>query len=292
MQKIKFYIPDFTNKLNINLALVESKKYHSECYYDNTEIASIFGSFPNAIWNGGRCEFGNKDLSRFQDIVGLVNSFGIAIRYTFTNCLIKEEHLHDEYCNNLMNICDNGMNEVLVNSPILEQYLRSNYPKFKYVLSTTTLVRGAKAINEACKKYDLVVADYRDLRNKKFLQDIIMRDKVEILLNESCVYECRYRSSHYKEISKAQLLSKETEEAEKCMYHDTSKFREAYISEDTLYNELVPLGYMNYKIRGRELRPEKLINEYLTYMVKPQYRDVIKEDIELLSTTTFKNAII
>ena len=289
MQCVKFYLPDFTNKLNINLAIVESMKKHSECYYDNIEIASFFGSFPNAIWNGGRCEFGNIDLSIFQDIVNIVNSIGIAIRYTFTNCLIKEEHLSDEYCNRLMDICNNGMNEVLVNSPLLEKYLRLNYPNFKYILSTTTLTRGIKSINEACKRYDLVVADYRDIKNEQFLHGIVMRDKVEILLNESCVYECIYRGKHYEEISRAQLLSKEIGVVEKCMYHDTIKFREAYISKETLYNVLVPLGYINYKIRGRELTPEKLLNEYFTYLVRPQYIDVMKNEIELLLATTFRN---
>lgn len=75
----------------------------------------------------------------------------------------------------------------------------------------------------------------------------------------TCVLGCKYRSNHYKEISRLQLLLKETEEGNNCKYHDTSIFREAYISKDTLYDILVPMGYKNFKIRGRELKPEKLI---------------------------------
>lgn len=285
MQKIYFYLPSFTNKLSINLALAESKRKHGECFNENIEIASLYGSFPNAIWNGGRCELGKIDIQQFKDIVQCVNSFDIAIRYTFTNCLIREEHLIDEYCNKLMEICNNGKNEVLVNSHLLENYLRSHYPRFKYILSTTALTRGAESINEACKHYDLVVADYRDVRNKDFLHKIVMRNKVEILLNESCLLDCMYRKEHYEEISRSQLALKDLGSERKCRYHNITKFREAYISKDTMYNILIPLGYINYKIRGREMDPNKLLHEYFTYLVKPQYERIIYNEIDSLSAT-------
>lgn len=280
MQKIKFYLPSFTKNLNINLALAESKKIHGECFYENIELASLFGSFPNAIWNGGRCEFGTIDILMFKDIVERVNSLGIAVRYTFTNSLIKKEHLSDDYCNILMEICNNGKNEVLVNSRLLEDYLRLHYPQFKYILSTTALTRGAKLINEACKNYDLVVADYRDVKNESFLHNIVMKDKVEILLNESCLFDCMYRKLHYEEISKAQLTLNDSGAERNCRYHDASRFREAYISKDTMYNVLVPLGFVNYKIRGGEMNSNKLLREYFTYLIKPQYENVILDDIK------------
>lgn len=280
MPEIKFYLPGFTKNLNINLALVESMNNHAEWYCDNIKIASFFGSFPNAIWNGGRCEFGKIDLPRFEDIVGIVNSLGIAIRYTFTNCLIKEEHLSDEYCNRLMSICNNGMNEILVNSPLLESYLRTNYPRFKYILSTTSLTRGIQAINEACNNYDLVVADYRDVRNNTFLEGITSREKVEILLNEACLLDCIYRGPHYEDISRSQLNSNDIQAEKMCRYHNTSRFREAYISNYTLYDDLVPMGYCNFKIRGREMDMDKLLNEYLTYLVKTDFRSVVCDEIE------------
>ena len=285
MQKIKFYLPGFTKNLNINLALIESKIRHGECFDKNVEFASFFGTFPNAIWNGGRCEFGQIDILKFQDIVECVNSYGIAIRYTFTNCLIGEEHLADEYCNKLMEICNNGKNEVLVNSRLLENYLRLHYPRFKYILSTTALTRRAEAVNEACENYDLVVADYRDVKNDDFLHGIIKRNKVEILLNESCLLDCIYRKIHYEEISRAQMALKDSGAERKCRYNDLSRFGEAYISKDTMYNKLIPLVFVNYKIRGREMKPDKLLREYFRYLVKPQSDRIVYDDIKLYSKT-------
>lgn len=285
MQKIKFYLPSFTNNLCVNMALVESIKKHGECFDENIEISSFFGTFPNAIWNGGRCEFGMIDIMKFKDIVNFVNSFDIAIRYTFTNSLIREEHLSDGYCNKLMEICNNGKNEVLVNSSLLENYLRLRYPKFKYILSTTALTRGAGAVNKACRNYDLVVADYRDVVNMNFLHEIVMRDKVEILLNESCLLDCNYRESHYEEISRAQLALRDSKAEKRCRYHDVSRFCEAYISKETMRNILIPLGFVNYKIRGREMNSDKLLFEYFRYLVKPQCEKVVYDDIKSYSAT-------
>lgn len=272
-------IPGFTNNLKFNLLWLKCLREHSEWFYDNIKIVSLYGSFPNAIWNGGRCVFGNMEISEIKTIIELVNSVGVSLRHTFTNCLIEERHLEDEYCNKIMDLCNNGKNEVLINSTLLESYLRSKYPDYRYILSTTTMTRGSEAINKACMKYDMVVADYRDSIHKDFLQNIISKNKVEILLNESCIYDCRFRDYHYKEISRAQLMLKETQEAETCMYHDVSKFREAYISVDTLYNVLIPMGYTNFKIRGREMSSEKLMHEYLTYLVKPFCREFVKREI-------------
>jgi len=34
-------------------------------------------------------------------------------------------------------ICENELNEIVINSPILEDYLRDKYPKYKFISSTT-----------------------------------------------------------------------------------------------------------------------------------------------------------
>lgn len=47
-----------------------------------------------------------------------------------------------------------------------------------------------------------------------------------------------------------------------------------------MYNVLVPLGFVNYKIRGREMNSNKLLREYFTYLIKPQYENVILDDIK------------
>ena len=54
---------------------------------------------------------------------------------------------------------------------------------FKWILSTTRAERNVDKINELCKKYYLIVLDYRDAKNKDFLQKLYFRDfRLKILV--------------------------------------------------------------------------------------------------------------
>ena len=56
-ENIYFHIPGFFEFYGINIRLIELMKEHPEYFYDNIKIGSVYGSFPSAIWNGGRLFF-------------------------------------------------------------------------------------------------------------------------------------------------------------------------------------------------------------------------------------------
>ena len=96
-----------------------------------------------------------------QIILNEFNKRGIPCRYTFSNPMIKEEHLKDEFCNWCLKVADNGLNEVIVMSPILEDYIRKNYPKYKIVSSTCKQIEDLTGLNSELEKdYSLVVSKY------------------------------------------------------------------------------------------------------------------------------------
>lgn len=98
---------------------------------ENIKIASVYGSFNNIIWNGGRVRTGkNVSINEMNQMLRQLNDAGVAVRYTYTNSELEEKHLSDTLANLTMELANNGKNEVLVNSPILEKYLRKNYPNF------------------------------------------------------------------------------------------------------------------------------------------------------------------
>ena len=130
---MKFFLPDFCQRLNLNIYIIDLLKRHPEYFYDGIEIGAVYGAFPPAIWNGGRLNIGGALKRDIEETVSELNKRDIPIRYTYTNSLIEEKHLYDTYCNLTMEIANNGMNEVIVNSPILEDYLRNKYPNFKYI---------------------------------------------------------------------------------------------------------------------------------------------------------------
>ena len=71
---------------------------HREYFYDWCEIGSIYGAPENCLWGGGRFSCGECDP---QAMMALLREYGISARLTFSNSLLREEHLADERCNAL-----------------------------------------------------------------------------------------------------------------------------------------------------------------------------------------------
>ena len=63
---------------------------HREYFYDWCEIGSIYGAPSDCIWGGGRTSFGDHDA---LEVLKLVQRYGISARLTFSNSLLKREHL-------------------------------------------------------------------------------------------------------------------------------------------------------------------------------------------------------
>lgn len=120
---IKFHIPDFTHHLRLNLTLADYMKNNPQAFRDGIKIGSVYGSFPGMTWNGGRFLQGFSDPRIIKETINLLNKRGIACRFTMTNPELKAEHLSDPLCNAILKAADNGMNEVIVFSPMLEDYI-------------------------------------------------------------------------------------------------------------------------------------------------------------------------
>ena len=112
---------------------------------DNVVIDSVFGS-PTCIWNGGRAladvYYNKKQLQNIHDAYANLN---VKVRFIFTNPFLNEHDLYDRYCNLIMDIFQDLSPEVVVNSPRLEEYLRSKYSTVSFISSTTKRLRTSEA---------------------------------------------------------------------------------------------------------------------------------------------------
>lgn len=278
--KIYFYLPDFYYKFNLNIELIKMLDEHPEYFYDNIAIGAVYGTFPGAIWNGGRVMIGGTTtLDNISETISAFNNLNIPVRFTFTNCLIDEKHIYDTYCNLIMDCANNGKNEVLVNAPVLENYLREKYKDFKYVLSTTRCERDIAKINAYCLDYDLVVTDYRDNLNYDFLSELKSKEKIELLINAYCNPDCKRRYDHYNKISNNQLNFTQAEPFlceiyQKDFYEILAN--KTVIKVDDIYNKYVNMGFSNFKIEGRTLHSMDIIESYVYYLVKPEFKDLVR----------------
>lgn len=280
---IKFTIPDFYENGPFNLDWIGYMKHYPQKFTD-CKVDSVYGSFPLMIWAGGRQnKVDNINFVGLEDvrqIINMFNSQGVGVVLTCTNSLLQTEHLKDHYCNQVLEILkESSLNAVLVNSPILESYLRSfHHPTVKIYRSTTVCQTDMSDIDD----YDKVVADYR-LNNAPQLtsQNHNHRDKIEIMLNDTCPPYCESRKAHYDYISQYNLrggLSRITKQQPWECKHPEHKlsFRENLKNLSTVtverMREYHRQGFQHFKIVGREFNPVQLAEIYSYYMVKSEYQ--------------------
>ena len=282
-QEIFWHLPGLCSFRLLNQILMNTMEAYPEKFRDGYRIGSVYGTIPGAIWNGGRTVLGSTTRPEIERIVETYNSRGIPVRFTWTNSLIEEMHVRDTYCNMIMKVADNGMNQVLVNRPVLEEYIRKEYPGYRLISSTTKRILDAEEIRrETGKDYFLVVLDYDLNKDEKVLKDLEpVADKMEILVNEICYPNCPKRLEHYRDESRLQL-EYDTRSDFRCpnKIEERRNFKECMTRPAFLSNEDIEKyaqrGYVNFKIVGRGLPMEFVMDSYLYYLVKDEHREFIR----------------
>ncbi|MBR1592628.1 MAG: hypothetical protein IJ666_06435 [Ruminococcus sp.] len=297
--RVRFHLPDFAVHYKFNLVFAEMLKNCPQYFRDGVEIASVYGAFPPSLWNGGRFQSGVCSEDFIKQVIYSFNSRGIPLRFTFTNPMIEEEHLSDEYCNMIMKLADNGLNEVIIMSPLLENYIRENYPKYKLTSSTCRRITDpGRLYDEVNKDYHIVVIDY-DLNNRfDILEKIPDKEKCEILVNACCNPACSHRSHHYRTIGQEQIIyaqhvknhpntdfsfqeffdshpESDYERNCNCMQRTVFEIKNlsTHIPPDDIWEKYVPMGFCQFKIEGRSFDLFNLMEHYMYYMIKPEVRD-------------------
>ena len=297
--KARFHLPDFAGHFKFNAVFAELLAQHPEYFREGVEIASVYGVFPPSIWNGGRTQSGNCNKNFIKSVIETFNNRGIPLRFTFTNPMLEKKHLSDNFCNAVMHYADNGMNEVIVFSPLLEEYIRKNYPNYKITSSTCKRITdGDQLVSEVEKDYHIVVVDYDLNHDFETLRKIPDKKKCELLVNACCNPGCQMRSEHYRAIGLQQIayanhmkkypnapfnpqsLLKEHPEIQQfaeCPCSTRTLFESMklknHISPDEIWNTYIPMGFEQFKIEGRTFETLHLLEHYMYYMIRPEYKD-------------------
>ena len=281
---INFYLPNFYEReFNIvNTYFIKKIRNNPEYFYDNIQIGAVYGTFPGVIWNGGRLMRGEVKTREVFNIIEHFRKLNIPIRFTYTNPLITKEHLNNSYANNITRLANNSYNEILVNVPELEEYLRNKYHKYKFLSSTTKCLLDNEKIIKESENYYLTVLDYRKNDDFEFLENLPNPERYEILINAYCDPKCPYRQQHYEDLGKCQIENVTTNF--KCNINRNSFFEalndfNTVIRVEDLYNIYVNMGFKHFKIEGRTNSIIDVIESYLYYMVKPEHKDKIRYEV-------------
>lgn len=285
-RKVYWHLPGLCYFRYLNQIVINLMKDYPDKFRDGYCIGSVYGTFPGAVWNGGRTVIGMTAKTDMEKILEAYNSKGVPARFTWTNSLLEEKHLNDTYCNLIMQLADNGMNQVLVNTQVLEAYIRKNYPRFPVISSTTKRITSLEEFRmELERDYHLVVLDYDLNHNEEVLKELEpYAGKVELLVNEICYPGCKMRKEHYRSESKAQLEFN-AKSGFQCPNKSTPRvFQECMARPAFISNEEIPAyidrGYVNFKIVGRGLPLELVKDSYVYFLVKDEARTFIREKID------------
>ena len=279
---IKFNLPDFIEGYLVYKNYVELRKRYPEVFWDDTVVSSVYGTFPNSVWNGGSIYVGGATYTYkyMRSKIEEYNSWGIAIRIIATNPLIEKHHLYDTYANCIMDAANTGVNEVVVNSPLLEDYLRDKYPNFKYVKSILSSYSTNTPVDLDDKYY--MSCMMRAVNNNWEYLDKIppeQRHKVEFLCTDPCPDNCPRIATHYLQMAEQQLnfLKDGSDKPNDCSMAQLKNLSvhymrtlDCYIDRDKIIKEYVPRGYCNFKVSGR-FNAGSIATGLADYLIKPEY---------------------
>ncbi|MCQ2464590.1 MAG: hypothetical protein MJ095_03300 [Oscillospiraceae bacterium] len=264
---------------------------HREYFYEWCDIASLYGAPENCIWGGGRFGSGNADA---VEVLSFLEKYNISARLTFSNSLLRDEHLCDERCSRLCEIFErrNGVqNGVIIHSDLLLEHLKTTYPGLYFVSSTTKVITDFSqfVIELDREEFRYVVPDFRLNNQFEKLNALTdkQKEKTEFLCNECCYTGCTDRKKCYENVSMRTLGDNVPEH--RCTAPEGGegyRFSKAmknpsFISRESIRDSYLSFGFTNFKIEGRGLGTAVLLEFLLYYMVKPEYHLNVREYIYL-----------
>ena len=286
-----YHLPGLFEFYELYRVFLPLLRTHREYFYEWCEVGSLYGAPADCLWGGGRVGAGEWDA---REVLDLMREYGISARLTFSNSLLRGEHLSDPKCNALCRLFEEaggGQNGVIVHSELLLNYLKRTYPGLYLISSTTKVLTDFRDLRRELEREDFrsVVPDFRLNKGFERLEALPQsrKDKVEFLCNECCDFGCRERKACYEAVSRKNLG--ECGHEHRCAAPDAGggyRFSKAmanpgFIGIDEIQNVYLPMGFSQFKIEGRGLGSALILEFLLYYMVKPAYHLQVREEIYL-----------
>ena len=285
-----YHLPGLFEFYELYKIFLPLMRNHRDWFYPWCNIESIYGAPADCLWGGGRAGFGEADAG---DVLALMREYGISARLTFSNSLLREEHLKDKNCNELCRLFSGGaiQNGVIVHSDLLAGYIREQYPSLYLVSSTTKVLTNFDDFVSEVERpeFTYVVPDFR--LNKKFDRLAALgqrqKDKVEFLCNECCNFGCTERKACYENVSRLNLG--EDVQPHTCRQpggeggyrFSLAQKNPGFIGIEDIQKTYLPMGFTNFKIEGRGLGSAIILEFLLYYLTKPERQLEVREAVYL-----------
>ena len=293
-RKAIYHLPGLFEFIDFYRAFLPLYRERRDWFYDWCEIGSIYGAPADCLWGGGRVGFGED---RPEDAAVLTAEYGTSARLTFSNSLLRPQHLADRRCNALCALFENSgavQNGVILASDLLLEHLRKHYPGFYFVSSTTKVLRDFSLLEKELERpeFRFVVPDFRLNRAFDRMESLPedKKRKLEFLCNECCWFDCPDRKACYENVSRKNQGEDVPDHV--CLSPSAKRgyrFSDAmanpgFIGVEDIQNIYLPMGFSHFKIEGRSLGSALLLEFLLYYLTKPEYQLKVREELYLDSS--------
>ena len=275
-----FHMPGFADFRNF-VSLLKFKEYYPEAFYENREISEFYGAFTGCIWNGRSPNLYQEGPVTLEEIVEFRNQIeelGLSVNLTWNNHLISGTDVYDRYCNKITEIFHNGKHSITVASLELFNYLKENYPNYKYYQSVIVTSHDTEGLVKKDENFDM----YLWTRNLNNNWDELLkvpeeeRSKIEFLCTDTCTPICD-RMVHYNLVNSC-LRDRRDESfyiGDYCTIdHDFIRFNAnnwpVNISTEQI-DKYIENGFIHFKLCSRGDITPILFMKVIPYLVKPEY---------------------
>ena len=292
--RASYHLPGLFEFGELYRAFLPLYREHRDWFYDWCDIGSIYGAPADCLWGGGRAGFGED---RPEEVLALLKEYGISGRLTFSNSLLRQEHLADPKCNALCAMFERGggaQNGVILASDLLLEHLQRNYPGFYFVSSTTKVLREFAELEKELQRpaFRYVVPDFRLNRELSRLKALPQeqKGKLEFLCNECCWFACAQRKQCYEAVSRKNLGEEGAEHvcsspgAARGYRFSDAMANPGFIGIEEIQKYYLPNGFSQFKIEGRSLGSALILEFLLYYMTKAEKQLRVREEIYLDSS--------
>lgn len=237
-------------------------------YFDEeTRIGNLYGALAFSPVGHGRSPYAVPDVTREQvkDFIKTMADRGVTFNYLLNGNLEAEKLTDTDFKTSLLNYLDllfndYGIDYVTVAVPELVEIINKYYPEVSVKVSTVLNVLSVRDLEKLAglqfEKVTLGNDAPRNLTELKKMIDYAKDQKIELelMVTETCLYQCQNRYTHYQVQTKPTQASPNDPYMNRCslqrIYHPEEFLKACWIRpEDLHFYER--LGINHFKISGR-----------------------------------------
>ena len=191
----QYHLPGLFEFYELYKVFLPLFREHREYFYDWCDIGSVYGAPADCIWGGGRAGFGDDDAGKVLD---LMKEYGISARLTFSNSLLREEHLLDKKCNALCKLFEEAgdtRSESVSDSNMQNKSIKVGEKGSKFFKNTC---KGKKCYFIRCEYFQSLILKYcRKPVSAKALTDYFRIRQIGIFDNNGRIRQYKKNRKRY-----------------------------------------------------------------------------------------------